>query len=123
MRPAFIIAGLSLLALAGSASAWECEFRAQRSGDVDVAGAQKVVMRTGAGELEVNGRDATSRVSASGNACASSQELLDAMQISVRREGTTAYVETNIPIDKLKTMSNAYAYRSEEHTSELQSPI
>jgi hypothetical protein len=110
MRPASVIAGLSLLALAGSASAWECEFRAQRSGAVDVAGVQKIVMRTGAGELEVNGRDGAPRISASGNACASSQELLDAMQISVRREGNTAYVDTNIPIDKLRTLSDAYAY-------------
>jgi hypothetical protein len=109
MRPASIIAGLSLLALADSASAWECRFSAQRSGAVDVAGAQKIVVRAGAGELEVNGRDGTARISASGTACASSQELLDAMQISVRREGNIAFVETNIPIDKLRTMSDAYA--------------
>src|SRR5688572_19207899 len=105
MRPASIIAGLSMLALVDTATAWDCKFRAERSGAVDVAGVQKIVLRTGAGELEVNGRDGTTRVSASGTACASSQELLDAMQISVRREGNTAYVETNIPIDKLRTMS------------------
>jgi hypothetical protein len=110
MRPASVIAGLSLLALVDSASAWDCEFSAQRAGAVDVAGVQKVVLRTGAGELEVNGRDGAARVSASGTACASSQELLDAMQISVRREGNTAFVETNIPIDKLRTLNDAYAY-------------
>jgi hypothetical protein len=111
MRPASIIAGLSLLALADPAAAWgDCKFRAERSGTIEVAGAQKIVMRTGAGELEVNGRDGASRISASGTACASSQELLDAMQISVRREGNTAFVETNIPIDKLRDQSNSYAY-------------
>jgi hypothetical protein len=110
MRPAFIIAGLSLLALVDTATAWECEFRAERSGAIDVGGVQKIVLRTGAGELELNGRDGASRISASGTACASSQELLDAMQISVRREGSTAWVETNIPVEKLKTLSNAYAY-------------
>jgi hypothetical protein len=110
MRPASIIAGFSLFVLAGSAFASDCQFRAQRSGAVDVAGVQKIVMRTGAGELEVNGRDGASGISASGDACASSQELLDAMQISVRREGAIAYVDTNIPVDKLRTLSNAYAY-------------
>jgi hypothetical protein len=110
MRASSVIAGFSLLALAQSVYAWDCRFRADRSGAIEVAGAQSIVMRTGAGELEVHGREGATRISATGEACASSQELLDALQISVRREGNVAYVETNIPIDKVKSTDNAYAY-------------
>ncbi|HKZ72508.1 MAG TPA: hypothetical protein VJ011_00505, partial [Steroidobacteraceae bacterium] len=100
-----IVAGLiGTFALAQSAHAWECEFRADRSGGIDVAGVKRIVLRTGAGDLKATGRDAAARIEASGVACASTKELLDATTINVRREGDTAFVETAIPVERLKLL-------------------
>ncbi len=62
---------------------------------VDAKGVEKVVMRTGAGDMKVVGRGNAVRIEARGVACAAKQELLDAAQISVRREGNVVYVETD----------------------------
>lgn len=87
-----------------------CKVRAERSASVDVGNARRVVLRTGAGELEVRGDEGVSRIEASGRACASSEELLAATTIHVRMVGDTAHVETAIPVEKLKMLERAYAY-------------
>lgn len=91
---------MALLAIGPTAAfAWGdgCEFRADRAGGVDAAGIEKVVIRAGAGDMKVVGRSNAVRVEARGTACASKQELLDASNISVRREGNVVYVETELP--------------------------
>jgi len=91
---------LTLLAVGpATAFAWGdgCEFRADRAGGVDAAGIEKVVIRAGAGDMKVVGRSNAVRVEARGTACASTQELLDSTNISVRREGNVVYVETDLP--------------------------
>ena len=91
---------LVLLALGpATALAWgdDCKFRADRAAGVDAKGAEKVVIRAGAGDLKVIGRASAVRVEARGVACAGKQELLDATQINVRREGNIIYVETALP--------------------------
>jgi DUF4097 and DUF4098 domain-containing protein YvlB len=107
---------LMLLALAPvSAMAWGdgCKFTADRAGGVDAKGIEKVVIRAGAGDMKVVGRGTAVRVEARGTACAAKQELLDQIQISVRREGTTVFVETALPQDNVSGWSfgdNEYAY-------------
>jgi DUF4097 and DUF4098 domain-containing protein YvlB len=91
---------LLLLALGpATAFAWgdECKFRADRAGGVDAKGIEKVVIRAGAGDMKVVGRSNAVRVEARGTACAGNQALLDATQISVRREGNVVHVETTLP--------------------------
>jgi len=91
---------LLLLALGpATALAWGdgCEFRAERAGGVDAKGIEKVVIRAGAGDMKIVGRPTAVRVEARGTACAGKQELLDATQINVRREGNVVYVETALP--------------------------
>src|SRR5690242_21120486 len=93
---------LVLLALGpATALAWgdECKFRADRAGGVDAKGVEKVVIRAGAGDMKVVGRTNAIRIEARGVACAGKQELLDATQISVRRDGNTVFVETTLPQD------------------------
>jgi hypothetical protein len=82
-----------------TALAWgdDCKLRADRAAGVDAKGVEKVVLRTGAGDLKVVGRGNAVRIEARGTACARKQELLDATQISVRREGNVVYVETDMP--------------------------
>ena len=106
---------LLLLALGpATAFAWGdgCKLRADRAGGVDAKGVEKVVMRTGAGDMKVVGRGDAVRIEARGVACAAKQELLDAAQISVRREGNVVYVETNLPQNQegWSFLNNEYAY-------------
>jgi DUF4097 and DUF4098 domain-containing protein YvlB len=106
---------LLLLALGpATALAWNdgCEFRAERAAGVDAKGIEKVVIRTGAGDMKVIGRASAMRVEARGSACAGKQELLDTAQISVRREGNIVYVETMLPENDKgwKWSKDEYAY-------------
>ncbi len=91
---------LVVLALGpATALAWGdgCKFRAERSAGVDATGIEKVVIRVGAGDMKAIGVAKATRVEARGPACADKQELLDAAQIIVRREGNIVYVETELP--------------------------
>jgi len=96
----FAPSSLLLLALVpATAFAWGdgCKLRADRAGGIEATGVEKVVIRAGAGDMKVIGRSNAVRIEARGVACAAKQELLDATQISVRREGNVVYVETALP--------------------------
>jgi DUF4097 and DUF4098 domain-containing protein YvlB len=105
---------LLLLALApvtALASGDDCKFKADRAGGVDARGVEKVVIRSGAGDMKVVGRGNAVRIEARGVACAAKQELLDATRITVRREGNIVYVETDMPQDGGWNFgNNNYAY-------------
>jgi DUF4097 and DUF4098 domain-containing protein YvlB len=106
---------LLLLALGpATAFAWGdgCKLRADRAGGVDAKGVEKVLLRTGAGDMKVIGRSNAVRIEARGVACAAKQELLDATQINVRREGNVVYVETDLPQNQegWSFGNNDYAY-------------
>jgi hypothetical protein len=97
-----------------AAFAWgdDCKVRADRAGGIDAKGVDKVVIRAGAGDLEVRGNSSATRIEARGEACAAKQELLDAAQITVRREGNVVYVETRLPQNEDDKLwgNNDYAY-------------
>jgi hypothetical protein len=106
---------LLLLALGpASAFAWGdgCKVQANRAAGVDAKGIEKVIIRAGAGDMKVVGRGNAVRVEARGTACAAKQELLDATQINVRREGNIVYVETELPQNDASWSfaNNDYAY-------------
>lgn len=106
---------LFLIALVPAAAlAWgeDCKVRADRTAGIDARGVEKVVIRAGAGDLEVRGSTAAARIDARGEACATKQALLDAAQISVRREGNVVYVETVLPQQDDKSLwgKNDYAW-------------
>jgi DUF4097 and DUF4098 domain-containing protein YvlB len=84
---------------APAAFAWgdDCEFR---KANVDAAGVTKVAVKAAAGDLKVHGNAADRRIEANGVACATSKAVLDQLQVSVRREGTVVYVETQMPQDQ-----------------------
>jgi DUF4097 and DUF4098 domain-containing protein YvlB len=97
-----------------TAMAWGdgCKFTADRAAGIDAKGVEKVVIRTGAGDMKVVGRGNAVRIEARGVGCAAKQELLDQTQLSVRREGNTVYVETALPQDDSSWSwgNNEYAY-------------
>ena len=89
-----------------------CDFRADRSADVDAAGVARIVIRAGAGDLKVRGLAGARRIDAKGIACAGKQALLDQLKVVVRREGNVFYVETQLPQDQegWSWGKNEYAY-------------
>jgi hypothetical protein len=92
------LAVLTLFAATAAHADWEaCKVSAERSGQLDLAGIEKVVILAGAGDLEVTGTASATRIEARGKACASSQERLDQTRLTVRRDGSTATIETNMP--------------------------
>jgi DUF4097 and DUF4098 domain-containing protein YvlB len=98
-----------------TALAWgdDCNFHAERAGGVDAKGIEKVVIHAGAGDMKIVGRSNAVRVEARGTACAGKQDLLDASQINVRREGNVVYVETALPQNNdggWNWSKNDYAY-------------
>lgn len=74
-----------------------CRSTADRSATLDAAGATKIVIRAGAGDLAVRGDNTARSVNATGHACASNDKLLEQVRIKTRREGSTLYVETALP--------------------------
>lgn len=89
----------------------DCVFTAQREGAADLAGVTKVVINTGAGDLDIEASADAKRIAARGNACASSQALLDNLLLEVRREGDVVHVDAGArSSDKVITIGNSYAH-------------
>lgn len=112
MRSRYWLALIAFMPAAALAWGDECKLRAERTGGIDATGVEKIVIRAGAGDLKVAGVN-SARVDARGGACASKQPLLDAIQISVRREGNIVMVETTLPQSEEKGWSwggSDYAY-------------
>jgi hypothetical protein len=80
-----------------AAHADECKFTADRTGEIAVAGAKRVEIRAGAGDLKVTGKRGAAGISAVGRACASAQALLDQIQIKVTRAGDVIRVDVQMP--------------------------
>jgi hypothetical protein len=77
----------------------DCEFRADRSLDVDPNGLNLFKLDTGAGDLIVEGVAGLAKIEVRGKACASEQDALVGIQLVQQREGATATVGTEIPND------------------------
>jgi len=87
-----------------------CRFTADRAANVDAAGAKKLVIGAGAGDLKVRGESGQAGVRASGRACASSEKLLAEIRLESRREGDTVYLKTVLPdTDGVVFVFNRYA--------------
>jgi DUF4097 and DUF4098 domain-containing protein YvlB len=85
--------------LATPAWADSCRHEADRSVNIAGPGIKKVVIRVGAGDLDIRGESGQDSVAARGKACASNEQLLSGIQIASRREGDTVYLEAVMPQD------------------------
>lgn len=90
----------------------DCEFRADRSLDVDSKGLSLFKLDTGAGELVVEGVAGLARIEVRGRACASTQDALAAIQLVQQREGATTTIGTKIPDEgsDFSLFGSHYAY-------------
>lgn len=126
MRSRFLPIALLAL-LPATAPAWgdECKLTAQRTAGIDTQGAEQIVIRAGAGDLSVKGKSGTTRIEARGRACTNKEELLDQIQLSVRREGNEILVETTLPQrnDGSWKWGSRYAYLDVELTLPSDLPV
>ncbi|MGE0582198.1 MAG: DUF4097 family beta strand repeat-containing protein [Steroidobacteraceae bacterium] len=106
-----IIGVLALVAVAAGAAAAraDCAFKAQREGSADLAGVAKVVVNAGLGGLSIVAKADAQRIVATGNACASTQALLDGLQVEVRREGDVVHIDAGARKGSTVMIGNAYA--------------
>jgi hypothetical protein len=74
-----------------------CDETAPRSAEIDVEGATRVVIDAGAGSLDVRGVDGATSVRARGEACASSESVLEDIRLVADRRGDTVRIETVFP--------------------------
>ena len=78
---------------------------ATRTAKIDGEPVRKVIVGAGAGDLSVVGDKARTAAKASGEACASTQALLDQVQIETRREGDVLYIKTVLPESSVGILS------------------
>jgi hypothetical protein len=98
-QPALRLAALLALPLApltAPAADLDCRFTVRHRANVDAAGAARVEILVGAGDLTVR-PSAGGALVAEGRACASSQELLDQIQLRAKREGDVLRVYAQLP--------------------------
>src|SRR5258705_22449 len=87
--------------IAGAAQAgWfdDCDHHARRAAQVDMNGVTRVIVIAKAGSLRVDGHDGARIISASGEACASEEDLLRDITLTATRSGSTATVEVHVPV-------------------------
>ncbi|HEY2321978.1 MAG TPA: hypothetical protein VGJ82_03855 [Thermoanaerobaculia bacterium] len=91
---------VTFLFAAGAAQAgWfdECEHRAHRAAQIDMAGVTHVIVIAKAGSLRVEGRDGARTVAATGEACSSDEDVLRDITLTATRSGSTATIEAHVP--------------------------
>lgn len=91
----FVLTGL--VALAPIALAEDCDFTADREASIDLSGATLIEIDAAAGELKVMGRSGLAQVRVQGEACASSKDLLEGIQIVTKRSGDKVRIIAEIP--------------------------
>jgi len=79
-----------------------CKFSASRNVDVEATGIKKLIVEAGAGDLRINGVQGASRLHGVGEACANSQERLDAIRLEARRDGDTMFIRAVLNSDDSK---------------------
>jgi hypothetical protein len=82
-----------------------CRYRADRAAEVSTEGIRRVVVEVGAGSLDIRGEPRRQRMQASGEACASNEQVLERLQIRVQRRGATLVISTLPPASLLDPSS------------------
>lgn len=98
--PVLLPAGLLAMALASctiEVFAKECKVRAPRTATIDAAGASAVHIEARGGDLSVAGSLEGGQVVVEGEACATSQELLDRIELIAERRGGEVWIEAVVP--------------------------
>lgn len=87
-----LLAGLALLAVAGTAGAEPCRYSAPRNVDLDATALKSLLLNLGATDAHVQGVAGLSKIEVRGTACASNPQWLDDLRIDTSRSGPEATV-------------------------------
>src|SRR5687767_12547031 len=90
---AALVLGSASPALSQNYTYDQCEHEAQRTANVDAAGARMLMLKAGPGSLKIEGKAGLDRVMIRGRACASSRQLLDEIELRADRRGSDVVVE------------------------------
>jgi len=93
---ALVLLGLLALPITACAQDHDCRYTVRHRSSLDAAGAAKVEVLAGAGSLTVKPA-AGGALIAEAKACASSQELLDQVQLRTQRQGDVLRVYAQLP--------------------------
>lgn len=108
-----MIGSLALFAFASAAGAQSdnpCRHKADRSSNIDAAGARMLELQSGSGAVQVIGKAGLNRVVIRGTACASDADLLEEITLDVRREGSSVVVRANV-----RDHDRSYDWRNNEY--------
>jgi len=92
--------GIALLFAATAAFAGghhDCRFEEPRRLASPASGITKIVVRGVSGSLHVDGRSGVSEVVAAGTACTSDKDLLNDINLTARKSGSTLFIEAHVP--------------------------
>jgi len=87
-----LLAGLTLLVVAGAAGAEPCRYSAPRNVDLDATALKSLLLNLGSTDAHVRGVPGLSGVEVRGTACASNPQWLNDLQIDTSRSGAQATV-------------------------------
>jgi hypothetical protein len=108
MLTAVLITALSVPTQPARVWQRECRYEADRSATVRATSSEQLRLIARAGSLRVQGREGLTEIRVRGHACASSNELLDKLQIETSRSGSTIRIEV-AEIDNDEWRNNQYA--------------
>ena len=75
----------------------DCRYRADRAAEASTDGVRQIVVKAGAGSLDIRGEATRRSMQATGVACASREHQLERLQIQVERDGDKLMVSTDLP--------------------------
>lgn len=78
----------------------ECRYEAERRVGLDAAGVTALLVDAGSGELEVEGTAGSDRVEAVARACASEEDDLASLQLTLERRGSELVLSAHYPDDR-----------------------
>jgi len=87
----------------------DCRYEAQRTFTSSAGSVEALRLTAGSGSLEVIGVDGLGEIRATGRACASHEEFLEALQITGETAGDALVLETHYPKWNGLSMGNRYA--------------
>ena len=97
MNQRIVLPALAFVLFSAPAHADGCKYKAQRAAAMDADGVTAVEIFALAGDLKVRGHQGATQVKATGNACTSREDMLEAIDITVQRHGDEIRILAEMP--------------------------
>jgi len=97
MNHSVVLLALTFVLFSAPVYAGGCKYKGERTASVDVEGVTSVEIFALAGELRVRGRQGATHVTANGDACASREDMLEVIDITMQRHGDEIRILAEMP--------------------------